>query len=103
VKGRPAKDLIKLWSPGISRSGFVYSSPIDSIDELHLSCSAWPELQARESEKQTEVLRLLEEFRDPLLRHVMSKGLSPDDGEEVTQEVFLALFRHLQAGKPRLS
>jgi len=28
-------------------------------------------------------------------------GLTPADGEEVIQEVFLALFRHLRNGKPR--
>jgi RNA polymerase sigma-70 factor (ECF subfamily) len=31
----------------------------------------------------------------------MSIGLSPHDGEEIIQEVFLSLFRHLQSGKSR--
>lgn len=48
-----------------------------------------------------EVTRLFEQFRGPLLRYLLSLGLTTPDGEEVIQEVFLALFRHLQTGKPR--
>jgi RNA polymerase sigma-70 factor (ECF subfamily) len=48
-----------------------------------------------------EVLRMFEELRDPLLRYILSLGLRIHDGEEIVQEVFLALFQHLQAGKPR--
>ena len=32
---------------------------------------------------------------------MISLGLSPQDGEEIIQEVFLALFRHLRLGKSR--
>jgi RNA polymerase sigma factor (sigma-70 family) len=42
----------------------------------------------------------VEEFRDPLLRYILSLGLRIDDGEEIVQEVFLALFQHMKAGKP---
>ena len=44
---------------------------------------------------------MFEELRDPLLRYILSLGLRIQDGEEIVQDVFLALFRHLQAGKPR--
>lgn len=40
-----------------------------------------------------------EQFRAPLLRYTLSLGLSVHDGEEITQEVFLALFQHLRMGK----
>ena len=43
----------------------------------------------------------LTNIRDSLLRYVLSFGLSVQDGEEIIQEVFLALFRHLRAGKSR--
>jgi len=43
---------------------------------------------------------MFEEFREPLLRYIQSLGLQVHDGEEIVQEVFLALFQHLQAGKP---
>ena len=43
----------------------------------------------------------LTNIRDSLLRYVLSFGLSVQDGEEIIQEVFLALFGHLRAGKSR--
>jgi RNA polymerase sigma-70 factor, ECF subfamily len=46
-----------------------------------------------------EVVRLFEQFRVPILRYTLSLGLPVQDGEEITQEVFLALFRHLHLGK----
>jgi RNA polymerase sigma-70 factor (ECF subfamily) len=52
------------------------------------------------SRLEEEVLRMFEEFRDPLLRYILALGLRIHDGEEIVQEVFLALFQHLQAGKP---
>lgn len=48
-----------------------------------------------------EVTRLFDQLRSPLLRYVFSMGLSPEDGEEVIQEVFLSLFQHLRRGKSR--
>jgi RNA polymerase sigma-70 factor (ECF subfamily) len=48
-----------------------------------------------------EVLRLFDEFRSPLLRYGLSLGISMHDAEEVVQETFLALFKHLQQGRPR--
>lgn len=56
---------------------------------------------ARPSELEGEVIDLYDEYRNGLLRYVLSLGLSPQDGEEVVQEVFLALFRHLQLGRSR--
>jgi len=55
----------------------------------------------KQSEIECEVIRVFDELRDPTLRYVLSFGLNMQDGEEVTQEVFLALLRHLQLGKPR--
>jgi RNA polymerase sigma-70 factor, ECF subfamily len=55
----------------------------------------------RQGEVESEVIRLFDQFRTPLLRYALSLGLSVHDGEEVIQEVFLALFRHLQLGKPK--
>ena len=48
-----------------------------------------------------EVSDLFEQLRDPLFRYLLSFGLCVQDGEEVIQEVFLALFQHLKNGKPR--
>jgi RNA polymerase sigma-70 factor (ECF subfamily) len=48
-----------------------------------------------------EVTDLFEQLHDPLFRYLLSFGLSVQDGEEVIQEIFLALFQHLKNGKPR--
>jgi RNA polymerase sigma-70 factor (ECF subfamily) len=53
------------------------------------------------SEVEAEVVRLFDEHRTRLLRYVLSIGLSVHDCEEIVQDVFLALFRHLQLGRPR--
>jgi RNA polymerase sigma-70 factor (ECF subfamily) len=47
-----------------------------------------------------EVSGLFDSFRDPLLRYVLSFGVTAADGEEILQDVFVALFRHLAAGRP---
>ena len=43
-----------------------------------------------------EVTYLFDQLRAPLLRYLYSFGLPATDGEEVVQEVFLALFKHLR-------
>jgi len=48
-----------------------------------------------------EVLNLHDLFRIRLLRYAASLGLKPHDAEDVIQEVFLALFKHLRAERPR--
>jgi RNA polymerase sigma-70 factor, ECF subfamily len=45
------------------------------------------------------VTALFDQFRNPLLRYLWSFGLTPPDGEEVLQEVFLSLFQHLDRGR----
>jgi DNA-directed RNA polymerase specialized sigma24 family protein len=44
---------------------------------------------------------LFDQMRDRLLRYLLSLRLPVQDGEEITQEAFLALFGHLQRGRPR--
>lgn len=53
------------------------------------------------SDAEREVVCLFDESRSSVFRYVLSFGLSTEDGEEVTQEVFLALFQHLRLGKSR--
>jgi RNA polymerase sigma-70 factor (ECF subfamily) len=45
---------------------------------------------------EAEVLAWFDACRDPLLRYVCGFGLSLTEGEDVVQEVFLALFTHLR-------
>jgi RNA polymerase sigma-70 factor (ECF subfamily) len=49
--------------------------------------------------RETTIL-LFDELRAPLLRYLLSLRLSLPDGEEIVQEVFLALYQHLRKGKP---
>ena len=75
--------------------------PFDSIDELTFPAMCADAPAAGPSEIECEVMRLFEQFRDPLLRYALSFGISMHDAEEVVQEVFLSLFRHLQLGRSR--
>src|ERR1700689_1106831 len=73
----------------------------DSIHELAFPASTGTGASAKPPESECEVIHFFEQFRNPVLRYVISRGLSLHDGEEIIQEVFLALFRHLQLGKSR--
>jgi RNA polymerase sigma-70 factor (ECF subfamily) len=53
------------------------------------------------SEIEAEVIQLFDEHRSRLLRYVLSIGVTVGHGEEIVQEVFLALFRHLRMGRPK--
>jgi RNA polymerase sigma-70 factor, ECF subfamily len=59
--------------------------------------------RAREpSALEEEVLAQFERLRDRLLSYVLQfNPLTVQDGEEVVQEAFLALFHHLQRGRSR--
>lgn len=48
-----------------------------------------------------EVAGWFEIYRLPLLRYLLTFGVTAAIGEEIVQEVFLALFQHLRAGKSR--
>jgi RNA polymerase sigma-70 factor (ECF subfamily) len=71
-----------------------------SIDRMFSRTSA-VERSREQSDLENEVTALFDDLRGPLLRYLSSFGLSLHDAEEVTQEVFLSLFLHLRAGKPR--
>lgn len=53
------------------------------------------------SELECEVVSLFETYRNRLLAYVSAFGITGHDGEEIIQEVFLSLFRHLQMGRSR--
>jgi RNA polymerase sigma-70 factor (ECF subfamily) len=75
--------------------------PFDSINELPFPATGADAHAARPTEIECGVMRLFEQFRDPLLRYALSFGICIHDAEEVIQEVFLSLFRHLQLGRSR--
>jgi RNA polymerase sigma-70 factor, ECF subfamily len=59
------------------------------------------EVSAEDSQLERELVTFFDTFRDPVLRYVLSFGTSMHDGEEIVQEVFLALFQHLRQRKDR--
>ena len=74
---------------------------MDSTLSALLRAAARADRLSKPSALEEEVVDLFDQFRDRLIRYALSFGLSIEDGEEIVQEVFLALFQHLQQGKPR--
>ena len=48
-----------------------------------------------------EVTSLYRELREPLVRYLVCLGLSKDEAQDVVQDTFLSLHRHLTAGGPQ--
>jgi RNA polymerase sigma-70 factor, ECF subfamily len=75
--------------------------PANSIDGPLFPSIGDSALSAKSSETEQEVMELFEQFRTPLLRYTLSCEIPLHDAEEVVQETFLSLFRHLQRGRSR--
>jgi RNA polymerase sigma-70 factor (ECF subfamily) len=73
----------------------------DSLRRLPPPRVADSALPALPSELENEIIGLFDEFRARLLRYALSFGLSVHDGEEIIQDVFLSLYRHLHLGRSR--
>jgi RNA polymerase sigma-70 factor (ECF subfamily) len=54
----------------------------------------------RHGQLHEEIAVVFDQLREPLLRYLWTFGLEIPDGEEVLQDVFLSLFRHVDGGKP---
>jgi RNA polymerase sigma-70 factor (ECF subfamily) len=53
------------------------------------------------SELESVIIRLFDQSQARVLSYVLTCGLSLHDAEDVVQETFLALYRHLELGRPR--
>jgi RNA polymerase sigma-70 factor (ECF subfamily) len=53
---------------------------------------------SRLAARDCEATTLYRELRKPLLRYLMCLGLSMDEGQDVVQDAFLSLHRHLSGG-----
>jgi RNA polymerase sigma-70 factor, ECF subfamily len=73
----------------------------ESSDRLNLSLADTREGSIVLLELQDQITDLFDELRDRLLRYMICCGLGAADAEEIVQEAFLLLFRHLQQGKSR--
>ena len=56
---------------------------------------------AGRAEAHEAVLRLFDLHRDGVHRYVRALGIADGDGEDLVQDVFLALFHHVARGRPR--
>jgi RNA polymerase sigma-70 factor, ECF subfamily len=72
----------------------------DSTISLPLPAIAGEESIAP-SEIESEVIALFDQFQDRLSGYVLSFGLTAHDADDIVQETFLSLFRHLQLGRSR--
>ncbi|HEY4363385.1 MAG TPA: sigma-70 family RNA polymerase sigma factor [Bryobacteraceae bacterium] len=72
------------------------SSRTDALTMARASARA-----GKTSPLEREVVALFDLYRERLLRYLLGFGLPVQDGEEIVQEVFLALFQHLRKGKSR--
>jgi RNA polymerase sigma-70 factor, ECF subfamily len=52
-------------------------------------------------ELESVIIRLFDQSQARVLSYVLTCGLSLHDAEDVVQETFLALYRHLELGRPR--
>ncbi len=53
------------------------------------------------SDLESVVIALFDAFHGRVLNYVLTCGLTFHDAEDVVQETFLSLFRHLELGRPR--
>jgi RNA polymerase sigma-70 factor (ECF subfamily) len=58
----------------------------------------WALPLARFASSDREATTLFRELRKPLLRYLVCLGLSSDEAQDVVQDAFLSLHRHLSAG-----
>jgi RNA polymerase sigma-70 factor (ECF subfamily) len=73
----------------------------DSVARWELVAGGKSERSPLPTADEQEVVQLFDELRSRLLRYLLGFGLPAQDGEEVIQEVFLALFQHLRKGGSR--
>jgi RNA polymerase sigma-70 factor (ECF subfamily) len=66
-----------------------------------LTATLGAEATACPPDVQAEVLALFDACAPRLRRYVRSSGLSPQAADDVVQETFLSLFRHLRLGRSR--
>lgn len=89
-----------LRGSNIQMKGQSKTNPAELACDLPLLV-ALPEAEPDAGDIEMEVMTLFEQYRVPLLRYAVSFGVPVHDAEEVVQEVFLSLFRHLRLGRSR--
>ncbi len=70
----------------------------DGILSLRLSAEATRLDDQRTVRLEEQIARLYDELRQPLFRYLLCMRIFPEDAEEIIQESFLRLHKHLHAG-----
>jgi RNA polymerase sigma-70 factor (ECF subfamily) len=73
----------------------------DSTVELRLTATTASSFPNAPSELENVVIELFDRLQARLFNYVLSFGLPLHDAEDIIQETFLSLFRHLERGKPQ--
>ena len=78
------------------------ATPPDSHSiDLPLTVRADAARSSPRPDLESEVIALFDQLRNPLLRYVLSIGIRVQEAEEVVQDVFLSLYRHVRIGRSR--
>jgi RNA polymerase sigma-70 factor (ECF subfamily) len=76
--------------------------PSEDADDSIRQASAAAEFPAKtRAELESVVVGLFDQFQERVVHYVLTCGLPLPDAEDVVQETFLSLFRHLELGRPR--
>ena len=76
--------------------------PSEKADERIRQAAGAAEFPAKTRvELESVVVGLFDQFQERAVHYVLTCGLSLPDAEDVVQETFLCLFRHLELGRPR--
>jgi RNA polymerase sigma-70 factor, ECF subfamily len=75
-----------------------YVQKRDALDIMSGDSVPWALPLARIRTSDREATTLFRELRKPLLRYLVCLGLSSDEAQDVVQDAFLSLHRHLSAG-----
>jgi RNA polymerase sigma-70 factor (ECF subfamily) len=75
-----------------------YNQKRDAEDNMSGDSVPWILPLARFQTSDREATTLFRELRKPLLRYLVCLGLSSDEAQDVVQDAFLSLHRHLSAG-----
>lgn len=65
---------------------------------LHLSMDATRSDNQQTVRLEEQIARLYDELRHPLFRYLLCTRIVPEEAEEIIQESFLRLYKHLHAG-----
>src|ERR1700733_7140124 len=80
----------------------MLGTPPDSNSiELPISARSAAAPSSQRPNLESEVVSLFDQLRNPLLRYVLSMGLRGQEAEEIVQDVFLSLYRHVRIGRSR--